>query len=211
MLWLLGLAASAVVANAFDLTNLVFDAWFWMGLAVTSGTLVFAPPHYSFSLVALCGLATSTASQDGCPIGWLGLLHHVALFDLAGLGLAIAVAAMLQLPGELPAGSAPRVILPQRLEQRAGAMFALLCVVLAWIMLAGNSIFQLPPWLGWWAAMSELLAAIVIWKIVAAWLKACRSEQPGWQFRTGVVVVAVSGSLALLLIPIILAAADRLR
>jgi hypothetical protein len=197
-----------------DVTTLAIDSWFCLGLAITLSALLFAPAKYWCSHVVLYGLATATASQDGCPIGWMGLLHHIVLFDLAGLGLAVATSASLPLPAtpsETAAGSTSHSLLPQRLEQRAGAMFALLCVVLAWIMLAGNAIFQLPPWLGWWAAMSELLAATVIWKIAAAWLKTCRQGKPSWQFRTGVMVVAISGTLALLLIPIILAAADNLR
>lgn len=204
-------------------------AWPAVGWGVIAGGIAvaaaaFGPSRYATSFVVLLGIGAAIASLTRCPVGITGLLHHLALIDLAG-----AVAATTAL-GALAAGGADRgtaeaipPVGPARIARRAGAMGALLTAAVTVAIYREEQVFGLPALLGVWLGISEVVAAGVAWQATAGLVAAgdqlvsgrvasrprAAVEKQGkqWRRRLGLVVAGLLATVSLVLMPVVIAAA----
>jgi hypothetical protein len=198
-------AAFIALSDLFIPLPLERDPWVLIGGGVAVIAACFGSATYVTSLVTLLGIATALAGLGHCPVGVPGLLHHIALVDLAGVCLAITFLAAWDLPTS-------ESLSPVRLARRCGCMFGILCAVLAWAMYRDERIFEMPAWLGWWAAISEIMAAAVSWRVVQEWLSPQKAtKRLDWKYRTGLLIAGTVSLLSLVLVPIILSTAENLR
>lgn len=192
------------------------------GIAAAAAAL--GPSRYATSLAVLLAMAAAIASLTRCPVGVVGLLHHLALVDLAG---AVAATTVL---GALAAGGAGRGVAeaipavgPARIARRAGAMGVLLTLAVTVAIYREEQVFGLPMLLGVWLGISEVVAAAVAWRAVAGLVATGNSKglasvasRPGvavetqgkhWRRRLGLVVAGLFATVSLVLMPVVIAAA----
>ncbi len=198
-------AALIAISDLFVPLQLERDLWVLAGCGVAVIVASLGSTAYTTSIITLLGIATALAGLARCPVGVPGLLHHIALVDLAGVCVAITCRATWGLPTS-------ESLSPVRLARRCGCMFGILCAVLALAMYREERIFEMPAWLGWWAAISEILAAAVSWRVVQEWLSPKEATKRfDWKHRTGLLLAGTMSVLALVLVPIILSTAESLR
>lgn len=191
------------------------------GIAVAAAAL--GPSRYATTIAVVLGTGVAIASQTRCPVGAVGLLHHVALVDLAGAVAATTALGALGWTwsgGQAAGGAAPRgtkggvagvaePVGPARIGRRAGAMGALLTMAVALAIYQEEQVFGLPMVLGLWLGMSEVLAAGVAWQATSG-LVALPAEvavEKQGRRRLGLVVAGVFATVALVLMPVVIAAA----
>lgn len=165
---------------------------------------------YVLSLASLVALAAATAGFRECPVGWIGLLHQVAVLDLTAV--CIAVTAMgLTYTNQNEQNQHDWMKLPDRLGRRAAVMFLILCATLAYALYRNAGLFGASEIIALWAVGSEVLAAAVAWRVIQRWLKpGADAEKVAWKLKLGLFVAGTAASLGLLLIPVIIAAAEKI-
>jgi hypothetical protein len=98
--------------------------------------------------------------------------------------------------------------LPKQLATRAAIMFLVVCVALALVVYREERLFGTSGIVAIWAAGSEVLAALVAWRVIHRWLKPGNDANlRRWQLKLGLLVAGVAASLGLLLIPVLVTAA----
>lgn len=208
--------------------------WGLVAGAIAMVAAALGPSRYATTWWVVLGTGAAIASQKQCPVGIVGLLHHVALVDLAGgvaaitllgavgwewrggrsslMGLSLAGRSsegVVSGGGEASAEDAVQSVGPERIARRAGATAALLALAIAMAIYREEGLFGLPMMLGLWLGGSEVLAAGVAWQAVAGLVASPAGTAVGkrWRRRLGLVVAGVFATVALVLMPVVIAAA----
>lgn len=162
-----------VVLSAFGVIPPLgsFYAWLLIAILMTIASIGPANPRSSFAAFAFSGFVLLLANPT--PITWLGLVHQLALLDLASCS-AVTVTLLLLgngIPPKVETGCAgiqrgPLANLPCAIFLRNSLM--LLTLIAAWILalLTSEGQFERTGILGIWTAISEVIAAFVAWQII---------------------------------------------
>jgi hypothetical protein len=183
---------------------------------------------YLASLLVLVGLAAAFAGFQRCPVGWLGLLHQVAVLDITAICLATTFLGTFASPPATKLAEDQEsekrlewIAMPSRIVRRTAIMLVIVCVTLAFAFWRDRNVFGLSELVGFWAGGSEVLAVVVAFQVIARWVnptveleKVQRNgndnKNHALRLKMGLMVAGLAASLGLLLIPVIVVAARGL-